>query len=64
MTHGVRSLAFPAISTGVYGYPVRDAAAIAIREVQFSLITHPSLERVVFCCLLDEVFEVYKQLLS
>ena len=64
VTHGVRSLAFPAISTGVYGYPVRDAAAIAIREVQFSLITHPSLERVVFCCLLDEVFEVYKQLLS
>ncbi len=62
--NGIRSLAFPAISTGVYGYPVRDAAEIAVREVQFSLLTHPDLERVVFCCIDEPVFEVYKQLLS
>ena len=62
--NGVRSLAFPAISTGVYGYPAREASQIAVRQVQFSLLTHPSLERVVFCCIDEPIFEIYKQLLS
>lgn len=62
--NGVHSLAFPAISTGVYGYPAREASQIAVRQVQFSLLTHPRLERVIFCCIDEPIFEIYKQLLS
>jgi len=43
------SLAFPAISTGVYGYPVDDAAAIAVREVTQWLAAHEHPRRVVLC---------------
>jgi O-acetyl-ADP-ribose deacetylase (regulator of RNase III) len=47
--HGVRSIAFPAISTGVYGFPAERAASIAVRTVRESL-SGQGLERVVFCC--------------
>ena len=46
--HGVRSMSLPSISTGVYGYPVDEAAAIALRTIEGGLATHPTLERVVF----------------
>ena len=42
--HGCRSLAFPAISTGAYGYPVELAAPIAIAATQEALAAHPSVE--------------------
>jgi O-acetyl-ADP-ribose deacetylase len=42
--HGCRSLAFPAISTGAYGYPVRLAAPVAIAATQEALAAHPSVE--------------------
>ena len=47
--NGCRLVAFPCISTGVYSYPIRDAAKIAVREVKAVLADHPDLE-VVFCC--------------
>ena len=47
--NGSKSVAFPCISTGVYGYPIRDAAEIAVREVKAILSDHPDLE-VIFCC--------------
>lgn len=47
---GVESLAFPAISTGVYGFPAERAAAIAVRTVADFLAAHPRPARVVFCC--------------
>ncbi|MDX6750952.1 O-acetyl-ADP-ribose deacetylase [Geminicoccaceae bacterium 1502E] len=48
--HGLRSVAFPAISTGVFGYPDESAAAIAVREVARVLAERPELEEVIFCC--------------
>lgn len=51
---GLRSIAFPAISCGVYGYPIDDAAAIAVREVRAFLDAHELPERVVLVAF-DEV---------
>lgn len=48
--HGLSSVAFPAISTGIYGFPPPRAANIAVTTVLNGLRTAPSLERVVFCC--------------
>ncbi len=47
--HGLTTLAFPAISCGVYGYPLKAAVALAVREVRAWLETHHMPERVVFC---------------
>jgi O-acetyl-ADP-ribose deacetylase len=48
--HGLASVAFPAISTGVYGYPAEEAAAIAVDTVVDGLRQPGSLARVIFCC--------------
>lgn len=47
--HGITSVAFPAISTGVYGYPVPRAAEVAVWEVRAFLDEHPRPGRVVLC---------------
>ena len=59
--NGCRSIAFPCISTGVYGYPVADAAKIAVREVTEFLKTHDGIE-VVFCCFSSEDKMIYERL--
>ena len=59
--NGCRSVAFPCITTGVYGYPIRDAAEIAVREVHAFLANHPDLE-VVFCCFSSRDAEIYRAL--
>src|SRR5512139_2918580 len=50
---GLTSVAFPAISTGVYGYPFRQAAALAIKTVRAFVHQPCSLEKVIFCCFSD-----------
>ncbi|PYQ48067.1 MAG: O-acetyl-ADP-ribose deacetylase [Acidobacteria bacterium] len=50
--NGIRSIAFPAISCGVYGYPIDQAAEIAVREV----VKDDRLDRVIFACFGDDVF--------
>ena len=57
--NGCRSVAFPCISTGVYGYPVEAAARIAVREVRSFLETRSDLE-VVFCCFSERDKKVYE----
>ena len=62
--NGVKTFAFPAISCGVYGYPIPDAAQIAVRETRAALKRSDEIERVVFTCFTDEVFAAYKLALA
>ena len=59
-----RSIAFPAISTGVYGYPKQAAAEIAVRTVTAFLTRYNPLERVYFVCFDSETAGIYTQLLE
>lgn len=61
---GLRSIAFPAISTGVYGYPIDEAAAIAVREVAAFLRGHSLPERVLFVCFDEPTCAAYRRLLE
>jgi O-acetyl-ADP-ribose deacetylase (regulator of RNase III) len=62
---GVRSISFPAISTGIYGYPAQEAAVIALREVRKHLEREDvSVETVVFVLFGKSAFDVYAGLLS
>ena len=61
--HGCTSIAFPCISTGVYGYPIEDAAKIAVREVQTFLSATKNTEmEVVFCCYSERDKTVYDRI--
>lgn len=60
----VRSIAFPCISTGVYGYPNQSAAQIAVSTVKDFVQSNSLLDRVIFCCFLDEDYRIYKDLLG
>ncbi|HEY5811869.1 MAG TPA: O-acetyl-ADP-ribose deacetylase [Terrimicrobiaceae bacterium] len=60
----LRSIAFPAISTGVYGYPVKEAASIAIATVTEFVASDPSFEKIVFCCFSARDLAIYRELLQ
>jgi O-acetyl-ADP-ribose deacetylase (regulator of RNase III) len=62
--NGIKSIAFPNISTGIYGYPKKEAAEIAISTVTDSLQNNPNISKVVFVCFDDENFNLYKHLLK
>lgn len=61
---GARTLAFPGISTGVYGYPVEQAAHIAVGTVRAAVADYPSIEEVIFCCFSERDLAVYRRLLG
>jgi O-acetyl-ADP-ribose deacetylase (regulator of RNase III) len=61
---GLASIAFPAISTGIFGYPLEPAAQIAISITRETLPDAPSISRVVFCCFSASDAALYKKLLA
>jgi O-acetyl-ADP-ribose deacetylase (regulator of RNase III) len=61
--HGIKSLAFPSISTGVYGYPMEDAAQVALKTVIDYLARHPEIQRVRFVLFGKAAYEVYAKAL-
>jgi O-acetyl-ADP-ribose deacetylase (regulator of RNase III) len=57
---GVRSIAFPSISTGVYGYPIELAAQVAVNTVRNVTSETTPLESVIFCCFSEGDFSIYE----
>lgn len=62
--NGLKTIAFPAISTGAYGFPMDRAARLAIREVITFLDKHPAFEKVTFCCFGNNTLELYQKVLT
>ena len=60
----IKTIAFPNISTGVYGYPKKEAAEIALKEVNSFLASHIEIVEVIFCVFDDENFKIYNKLLG
>ncbi|THF54672.1 O-acetyl-ADP-ribose deacetylase [Pseudothauera rhizosphaerae] len=60
----IRSIAFPGISTGIYGYPPDRAARVAVATVRDTLTRMPDMEQVLFCCFSDEDLLRYRILLA
>ena len=63
-SHGIASLAFPSISTGVYGFPIELAATIAVSTVRASLPSLATIQDVVFCCFSAGDLAVYERALA
>jgi O-acetyl-ADP-ribose deacetylase (regulator of RNase III) len=61
--HNLKSIAFPAISTGAYGYPLEEAAKVAIATVRKWLISGTALELAVFACFDERTALIYERLL-
>jgi O-acetyl-ADP-ribose deacetylase len=61
--HGVKTIAFPAISCGAYRYPVEQAVAIALEETR-AFLKEQEMEKIIFACFADEVLEAYQAALG
>jgi O-acetyl-ADP-ribose deacetylase (regulator of RNase III) len=61
---GAQSVAFPGISTGIFGYPVSLAAPLALQTVRVSLPQFPSIRKVVFCCFSVDDAAIYRRLVG
>ncbi len=62
--NGIKTIAFPNISTGVYGYPKKEAAKIATQTVTSFLENNNEISQVIFCIFDNENFEYYRELLQ
>ena len=62
--NGLRTIAFPGISTGVYGYPVESAAKVAVTTVRACLEELTLIREIIFCCFSVRDLQVYRNLLS
>lgn len=65
LEHGLRTIAFPCISTGAYRFPADRAAAIAVRTVREFVSAHPGgLDDIAFCCFFERDLKLYEGLLA
>lgn len=64
VSNSVKIIAFPNISTGIYGFPKKRAAEIAIREVKEFLSNDDTFQAVIFCCYDEENYNLYDQILN
>ena len=61
MSHGLTSIAFPAVSCGVYGYPIQEAAKIALDAAEVFLSGQPDFQRIVFALFSEVDRAIYEQ---
>lgn len=64
LENNCKTIAFPNISTGVYHFPKKEAAEIAIREVQLFLKQNSNFDKIIFVCFDDENYELYMNILQ
>jgi O-acetyl-ADP-ribose deacetylase (regulator of RNase III) len=64
MEHGLSSIAFPSISTGIYGYPIDLATPVAITAVRDALQEVAQIQEVIFCCFSQQHLAVYESFLT
>ena len=62
--HGLRSIAFPAISTGAFGYPIELATPLAVTTVRQVVSRDSSLDHVIFCCYSESDLAIYRNVLG
>lgn len=63
-TNGLTTIAFPSISTGIYGYPIDEAARIAVATVRAAAQEFPAIEEVIFCCFSPRDLAIYEDMLG
>lgn len=61
--NGIKTIAFPAVSCGAYGYPIQEAAQIALGTTREFLATEERIEKVIFVLWGEEIYETYRELL-
>lgn len=62
--HGVATLAFPSIGTGIYGYPIDLAAELALSTVRAAVDEFSGIHEVIFCCFSADDLAVYEPILN
>jgi len=62
--NNIKTIAFPSISTGVYGYPIEEASEIALKEIVHFLANNPSIEKVILVCFSESNYHLYNEKLN
>ena len=62
--NGIKTIAFPAISCGAYGYPIPDATQIALKTVRDFLVTDNTIDKVTFVLWGEDIYDAYRQALE